>query len=289
MLFSFLILCAVIGYLLAPIDFIWFIVLSLVSGIAESVFFLIRKKNRKFGMLVLFVELSSLAIYSGFIKSAYHYYHAAWNIVYFILTSAVLFAPCYIFCFQRQSEKKKKLGFLVIAFIVGLKSVAFDTRYYYAATGSCLVQDVRHFKDEGYYKVIGNHKLLRKNPDALTAEDYEAVLYLLNKTDWLKEQFPEKSAGRPPIDSCYLKNNSTYICSSIGLYAINRCDIYRLRIPLDKGELARLYIPKGTFTIYDEDDIEKYYGKQPTRIHDCGYEGVLLPPLTEKLFKEWTR
>ncbi|MBD5436063.1 MAG: hypothetical protein HDR36_06090 [Treponema sp.] len=152
-------------YLFAPVDFIWFVALSLVLGIAESAIFLVRKKNRKIGMLILFVEMFSLAIYLGFRASAYYYYFA-WNVVYFVLTLAILFAPCYIAFFQKQSGRKKTLlGFSCILLVVGMKSFVLDTRYYYAATGSCLVQDVRYFKIEGYYKVIGNHKLLRKNPD----------------------------------------------------------------------------------------------------------------------------
>ena len=141
-------LLAMSAYLFAPVDFIWFVALSLVIGIAESVIFLVQKKNRKIGMLILFVEIFSLAIYLGFRASAYYYYHFAWNVVYFVLTLAILFAPCYIAFFQKQSGRKTKLIFVVITFIVGLKSFVFDTRYYYAATGSCLVQDVRYFKNE---------------------------------------------------------------------------------------------------------------------------------------------
>lgn len=33
------------AYLFAPVDFIWFIALSLVLGIAESVIFLVQKKK----------------------------------------------------------------------------------------------------------------------------------------------------------------------------------------------------------------------------------------------------
>ena len=284
-------LLAMSAYLFAPIDFIWFVALSLVLGIAESVIFLVQKKNRKIGILILFVEIFSLATYLGFRASAYYYYYYyyfAWNVVYFVLTLAILFAPCYIAFFQKQSGRKKTLlGFSCILLAVGMKSFVFDTRYYYAATGSCLVQDVRYFKSEGYYKVIGNHKLLRKNPDKLTEEDYEAILYLLNETDWLEENYG--IADETLVDCDYIKHNSKYVCSAIGLYNINKCDIYRLRIPLDKAKYARLYIPKGTFTIYNESDIEKYYDKPPERIGNCFYKGLFLPPLTEERFLEWTK
>ena len=140
---------AMFAYFFVPIDFIWFVALSLVLGIAESVIFLVRKKNRKIGMLILFVEIFSLAIYLGFRASAYYYYCFAWNVVYFVLMLAILFAPCYIAFFQKQSSRKKTLlGFSCILLVVGMKSFVFDTRYYYAATGSCLVQDVRYFKNE---------------------------------------------------------------------------------------------------------------------------------------------
>ena len=241
------------AYLFAPVDFIWFVALSLVLGIAESAIFLVRKVSRKIGMLILFVEIFSLAIYLGFRASAYYYYFA-WNVVYFVLTLAILFAPCYIAFFQKQSGRKKTLlGFSCILLVVGMKSFVLDTRYYYAATGSCLVQDVRYFKSEGYYKVIGNHKLLRKNLDSLTEEDCEAILYLLNETDWLEENYGIENETL--VDRDYIKHNSKYVCSAIGLYSINKCDIYRLRIPLDKAKYAKMYIPKGTFTIYNESDI----------------------------------
>ena len=248
------------------------------------------EKNRKIGMLILFVEIFSLAIYLGFRASVYYYYYYyfAWNVVYFVLTLAILFAPCYIAFFQKQSGRKKTLlGFSCILLVVGMKSFVFDTRYYYAVTGSCLVQDVRYFKGEGYYKVIGNHKLLRKNPDSLTAEDYEAILYLLNETDWLEENYG--IADETIVDCEHIKHNSKYVCSSIGLYSINKCDIYRLRIPLDKAKYAKAYIPKGTFTMYNESDIEKYYDKPPERIGNCFYKGLFLPPLTEEKFLEWTK
>ena len=100
-------------------------------------------------MLILFVEIFSLAIYLGFRASVYYYYYFAWNVVYFVLTLAILFEPCYIAFFQKQSGRKKTLlGFSCILLAVGMKSFVFDTRYYYAATGSCLVQDVRYFKNE---------------------------------------------------------------------------------------------------------------------------------------------
>lgn len=282
-------LLAIAGYFFVPVDFIWFVALSLAIGIVESVIFLVRKKNRKIGLLVLLVEISSLATYLGFREAAYYYYYFGWNVVYFILTSAILFAPFYALCFQRQSGKKKKWGFLVIAFVVGMKSFVFDTRYYYAATGSCLIQDVRYFKDEGYYKVIGNHKLLRKNPERLTAEDCEVILYLLNKTDWLEENYG--IANEISVDCEYIKHNCKYVCSSIGFYNISKCDIYRLRIPLGKAKYAKLYIPKGSFSIDDESDIEKYYDKQYYReqmehIANCFHKGMLLPPFTEKQFAE---
>ncbi len=288
-LFSFLVLCTMIGYFLLPVDFIWFVATSLVIGIAESMILLFQKRNRKIGLLVLFVETFSLATYLGFMKSAYHYYHFAWNVVYFILTLAIFFAPCYIVFFQRQSRKKTKLLFLVVVLIVGLKSFVFDTKYYYAATGSCLVQDVRYFKNEGYYKAIGNHKLLRKNPNKLTAENYESIFYLLNETDWLEENFPNDDiANGILIDLEYIKHNCKYVCSFIWVYNIIKCDIYRLLIPLNKSKYAQLYIPNGSFSIDDESDIEKYYDQTPKRVNNCFYEGLLLPPLTESEFKDWT-
>ncbi|MDE6718888.1 MAG: hypothetical protein K2J68_03425, partial [Treponemataceae bacterium] len=136
-------LLAMSAYLFAPVDFVWFVALSLVLGIAESAIFLVRKASRKIGLLVLLVEMLSLATYLGFRASAYYYYYFAWNVVYFVLTLAILFAPCYIAFFQKQSGRKKTLlGFSCILLAVGMKSFVFDTRYYYAATGSCLVQDV---------------------------------------------------------------------------------------------------------------------------------------------------
>ncbi|MDE5775356.1 MAG: hypothetical protein K2H67_00570 [Treponemataceae bacterium] len=48
-------LLAMSAYLFAPVDFIWFVALSLVIGIAESVIFLVRKK---IGKLVFWFCLS---------------------------------------------------------------------------------------------------------------------------------------------------------------------------------------------------------------------------------------
>ena len=126
-----------------------------------------------------------------------------------------------------------------------------------------------------------------KNPDKLTEEDYEAILYLLNETDWLEKNYG--IADETLVDCEYIKHSSKYVCSSIGLYSINKCDIYRLRIPLDKAKYAKMYIPKGTFTIYNESDIEKYYDKPPECIGNCFYKGLFLPPLTEEKFLEWTK
>ena len=121
----------------------------------------------------------------------------------------------------------------------------------------------------------------------MTEEDYEAILYLLNETDWLEKNYG--IADETLVDCEYIKHSSKYVCSSIGLYSINKCDIYRLRIPLDKAKYAKMYIPKGTFTIYNESDIEKYYDKPPECIGNCFYKGLFLPPLTEEKFLEWTK
>jgi|GEM_PF-4126546 len=278
-------------YLFLPVDFIWFIISSLIIGSIESVFFLVKlKKYKKVGILVSIVAISSLILYLKFTYLSYHYYHIIWNIIYFILTLTILFIPCYSLYFQKKSLKKKIGGFLLFFLIVGLKSFILDTKYYYTTTSSILIQDIRNLKYEGYYKVIGNHKLLRKNPSQLTAEDYEAILYLLNKTDWLEENFSDNFVRKEVlIDSEYIKHNSKYICSSIGLYNISKCDIYSLRIPLNKTKYTKLYIPKGSFIIHDETDIDRYYNKQPPRINNCYYKGTVLPPLTEDEFSDWTK
>lgn len=100
--------CSIIGYLFAPIDFIWFIVLSLVVGIIESIILLSQKKRyQKLGILVLATEIVSLTAYSGFMVFSYNYYHIAWNMIYFIATSIFLFVPCEILIFHSYSIKKK--------------------------------------------------------------------------------------------------------------------------------------------------------------------------------------
>lgn len=121
----------------------------------------------------------------------------------------------------------------------------------------------------------------------MTKDDADRIVYLLNKTDWLEENYPDlfmKSEILP--DDEYIKNNIRYVCSTIGLYNIIEADIYCLKIAPNKSDFIKLYIPKGRFTLYDESDMEKYYNKQLNLIKNCYFEGVLLPPLTEKQFLE---
>ena len=95
-------------YLFLPVDFIWFIISSLIIGSIESVFFLVKlKKYKKIGILVSIVAISSLILYLKFTYLSYHYYHNIWNIIYFILTLTILFIPCYSLYFQKKSLKKK--------------------------------------------------------------------------------------------------------------------------------------------------------------------------------------
>lgn len=277
-------------YFFLPVDFIWFVLLSLFAGFVESIILLFKIDKRKIGAFILLADSFYLIIYLILLYSSYNYYHITWNIIYFIMTLTIVLFPCYILFFNKFLRKIKIFALLLIIVSVGLKAFIFDTKYYYEATGTLLMQDVRYFKKEGYYKVIGNHKLLRKNPETLTTDDYDLILYFLNSTDWLEENFPDKIIGNEFLaDYEYLKKNCKYICSSIGLYNIIKCDIYCLSLKIDKSNILKLYFPKGTFSIYSEADIGKYYGKRLKRINNCYYEGILLPSLTEKQFLEWTR
>lgn len=276
-------------YFFLPIDFIWFILFNFIIGFIEAIIFLIQSDKRKIGTFILLADFSYLIIYLIFIYFSYNYYHKIWNIIYFIMTLTIILVPRYILFFNKFSRVTKIFILLLIISSVGLKGFIFDTKYYYEATGTHLIQDVRCFKNEGYYKVIGNHKLLRKNPEKLTADDYDSILYFLTNTNWLEENFPDKINEKGfLIDYEYLKKNCKYICSSIGLYNIIKCDIYCLQLRIDKRNSFKLYFPKGNFSMYAESDIEKYYRKQLERINNCYYKGILLPPLTEKQFLEWT-
>jgi len=277
-------------YFFIPVDFIWFILLTLIIGFIEAIIFLSKREKRKLGIFVLLSNFLYLIIYLIFLKFTYNYYHLAWNVVYFIMTFTIIVIPWHFLFFNKHSKKKKNSILIFIIVSIGLKSFLFDTKYYYTATHSILIQDVRYFKKEGYYKVIGNHKLLRKNPAFITTEDVDSIMFFLNKTNWLEENYSNSlKKEKLLLDEEYIKNNLRYVCSTIGLYNIIKADIFCLKIPLNKSNFIKLYIPKGTFSLYDESDINKYYNKELYLINNCYYEGVLLPPLTEKQFLEWTK
>lgn len=200
-----------------------------------------------------------------------------------------IFNP-WFYIFQKYPCSKKIIEFFIILNLILFKSFIFDTKYYYATTGSSLIQDVRHFKNEGYYKAIGTHKLLRKNPEKFSEEDYERILFFLNNTDWLENNLPNSfNTDKCLIDVNMIKNNNKYVCSAIGLYNIIKCDIYLFKIPLNENQFINLYIPKGTFYLYEDSDREKDYNQQLKMINNCYFEGILLPPLTEERFYEWCK
>ena len=276
-------------YYVIPIDFIYFILLSPVIGFVEAVFLFIYEKKKRYSIGILIIDFFFIFIFYLLNVNLYFYYHKIWNILFFILNLTII-STLFFPLFSKYSKRKKITGFFIIVLLVFFKSFIFDTKYYFATTSSTLIQDIRYFKKEGYCKVIGNHKLLRKNPDCLTKDDADRIVYLLNKTDWLEENYPDlfmKSEILP--DDEYIKNNIRYVCSTIGLYNIIEADIYCLKIAPNKSDFIKLYIPKGRFTLYDESDMEKYYDKQLNLIKNCYFEGVLLPPLTEDCFLELTR
>ena len=276
-------------YFLIPIDFIWFIFLNLLIGIIESIVFLVLKKERIRGIVSFISVFVSFFIYLILYKNLYYYYHISWNIVFFTLSLINIFNPFFYF-FQNYPNKKKLIEFICIFILVLFKSFIFDTKYYYATTSSSLIQDVRYLRQEGYYKVIGTHKLLRKNPERFTDEDYEHILYFFNNTDWLEKSFPNSfDKKKNLIDNNIIKNNNKYVCSAIGLYNIIKCDIYLVKIPINKKQSINLYIPKGTFYLYEDSDKEKDYNQQLKIVNNYYYEGILLPPLTEERFKEWCK
>ena len=268
-------------YYVIPIDFIYFILLSPIIGFVESVFLFIYEKKKRYSIGILIIDLFFIFAFYLLNINLYYYYHKIWNILFFILNLTII-STLFFALFSKYPKHKKITGFFIIILLVFFKSFIFDTKYYFATTS--------YFKKEGYYKVIGNHKLLRKNPDSLTKDDAEAIVYFLNKTDWLEGNYPNlfmKNEFLP--DDEYIKNNIKYVCSTIGLYNIIEADIYCLKITLNKSNFIKLYIPKGRFTLYDESDMEKYYDKQLNLIKNCYFEGVLLPPLKKDDFLELTR
>lgn len=276
-------------YFLIPIDFIWFIFLNLLIGIIESIVFLVLKKERIRSFVSFISVFVSFFIYLILYKSLYYYYHISWNIVFFILSLINIFNPWFYF-FQKYPNKKKLIEIICIFLLVLFKSFIFDTKYYYASTGSSLIQDVRYFRQEGYYRVIGKHQLLRKNPEIFTEEDYEHILFFFNNTDWLEKNFPNSfDKNKNIIDNNIIRNNNKYVCSAIGLYNIIKCDIYLFKIPINNKQFLNLYIPKGTFSLYEDSDRDKDFNKQLKMINNFYFEGILLPPLTEERFNEWCK
>ena len=276
-------------YYVIQIDFIYFILLSPIIGFVESVFLFIYEKKKRYSIGILIIDFFFIFIFYLLNINLYYYYHKIWNILFFILNLTII-STLFFALFSKYSKHKKITGFFIIILLVFFKSFIFDTKYYFATTSSALIQDIRYFKKEGYYKVIGNHKLLRKNPDCLTKDDADRIVYLLNETAWLEGNYPGLfMKSEALLDDEYIKNNIRYVCSTIGLYNIIEADIYCLKITLNKSNFIKLYIPKGRFTLYNESDMEKYYDKQLNLIKNCYFEGVLLPPLTEDCFLELTR
>lgn len=276
-------------YYVIPIDFIYFILLSPLIGFVESVFLFIYEKKKRYSIGILIIDFLFIFVFYLLNINLYYYYHKIWNTLFFILNLTII-STLFFALFSKYSKHKKIIGFFIIILLVFFKSFIFDTKYYFATTSSALIQDIRYFKKEGYYKVIGNHKLLRKNPDCLTKDDVNAIVYFLNKTDWLEENYSNLFMKNDVLlDDEYIKNNIRYVCSTIGLYNIIEADIYCLKIALNKSNFIKFYIPKGRFTLYDESDMIKYYDKQLNLIKNCYFEGVLLPPLKKDDFLKLTR
>lgn len=190
------------------------------------------------------------------------------------------------FILANQFIKRRRflLGcYLFLQICVFIKILLF-TPFYKIAGYGVNGEDIRNYSKK-QYKVLNPHKLLNKNPEKLSEEDYKAIYSLINDSDWIKDNYSEVNLEYlKEIDILKIKNDIKYSFSTIHFNGLEKVDFYKISISL-QSDIITIYFPKGTFYL-SKDDLElykKYYNVLPNETdYYLIYEGVGLPYNQEK-------
>lgn len=289
--FNLFFLAALLISMFLPIDSIYIYVIEL--GICIFVFLylfielLLKKKKIFFLLLVL-----QLLPFVFFIISAHVYrysiYKIGWKINQWFMLLPISISTL-IFANQIfQKKRVLKISFVFLQLFILTKSLLF-TQFYEFNINKDVADNIKDFPEyKNQYKVTGAYTLKNKTPAEFTEKDFSDIKFLLNETDWLKENYPENYFEvSQTIDDNFLRKNLQYEFSVIQFYNLKKADVYKLSLPLhNKNEKIQLYIPKGEFSLYSEVIIEyeKYYKNLPekTEYSLYMYEGLYLP-----ITQEW--
>ena len=154
-----------------------------------------------------------------------HYspYRIGWKFYLCILIFPISFSE-FSLANQLVLNKRKVLlfCFIILQSFIFVKSLFF-TQFYEFEGNKEYGEDIRNFSENGQYKVLNQHKLLNKNPEKLTDEDYNAISSLINSSDWLKDNYPKYSnISANSLDVECIKKNIKYSFSVIHFVMPNR-------------------------------------------------------------------
>lgn len=288
----FFMLC-ILASMFLPFDSMYIYALDLAIGILVFILLFIEMliKREKLFLLPLFLQLMSFALFYIFVNDAVRYelHKIGWKINQCLMLFPIIFAT---FICSRQVFKQKRL--LVISFIflqlfIFTKALFF-TQFYEFNSNNEKPDDIRDFPNWKQYKITGMHTLKNKKPVSLTDEDYVALEYFLNKSDWLKENYPGCSADIPsPVDRTFIRQNIKYSFSLLQYCQFKKLDVYRLSLPAHGENLEiHIYIPKGEYYFYGDDDKNEFQNCYGFSLPDADtyvmYDGLAVP-ITEEWYE----
>ncbi|AEB15460.1 hypothetical protein [Treponema succinifaciens] len=276
-------LVTVLISLFLPIDSLYIYAINIGLGILSlffifATFFIKREKQFLFLFLLQFGGLLFCLLLIG---CHYSPYRIGWKFYLCILIFPISFSE-FSLANQLVLNKRKVLlfCFIILQSFIFVKSLFF-TQFYEFEGNKEYGEDIRNFSENGQYKVLNQHKLLNKNPEKLTDEDYNAISSLINSSDWLKDNYPKYSnISANSLDVECIKKNIKYSFSVIHFNEFFKADFYKLSIPLEKRwKKISVYIPKGEFYLSAEDFLtyEKYYNIIPKETSYTCYKGLGLP------------
>lgn len=275
-------LATVLTSLFLPIDSTYIYGINLGLGILSFIFILatfFAKRERQF-IVLSFFQLLLLLFWYVLIKCRYSPYRIGWKIYLYSLMTPISVSE-FILANQMMDRRKFLLWcFAILQSCVFIKTLFFIHFYEFEGYREDN-EDIRDYSNSKQYKVLNPHKLLNRNPEKLSEEDYKLICSLINDSDWIKDNFPEfDDIFFNEIDILNISNDIKYSFSVINLYGFKNADFYEISVPLKTQQTKiTVYFPKGTFYL-SKNDLEiykKYYTVLPDEKDYCVYEGLGLP------------
>lgn len=287
----------IVGLVFSPLDFLYVLLCELaLCGIAFPLLLVnfVRCRGRQRLVMALLACCQVIpAIIFGFLFFDYStpsIYHFMWKINFFCFVVPIVLL---VFYKLRSQGNRRALSIACagIMSIILVKTVFFMNHYIFGSkdlSTTIEFRDIRDYREEGYWKVVGAYKVLKKEPEKLEEVDLASMEWLLTKTDWLPRHYPEESSKiGVRLDKHFIQKNARYEFSLVDFYVFKRADIYILRIPLIQGNtMINVYIPKGTFYYLSDYPMNIYFDRQPEPVEGGLFYGLYTPCFHQWFYEE---